>query len=593
MEPRRTLEGDADAAIFGHMGSSISAVLSTNARRGWAEASRRTRPWAGGALLVAAMLYPFASPPSGVARFNLFATATLALAACCWGFGNARRAPILFLALACAALFLHRGPYPGPALLAGGAGLLAVLAVHSAGALQEDSRSLAAFLLSLLAAAVANALEGLLQWFGLAWQLHPWVVESLDRGVAIGVFRQTNLFAVLLVAASVAAAWALARGLLSHAMAWIACGVLQIAIAASASRVALLAVLALAAAAMALLRSAPHERARRLLALQPVLYAAAAAVLPWLAMLHGFEPRSVQERFAGLGTDSRLVLWGNAIDMVRLRPWTGWGWGEFGYAHYETLLPLRFGGGEQLLDHAHNLVLHVAVELGLPAAIAVVGALVWLALRAWRRAREEPAAAYPALMLGVLALHSMVELPLWSPTHLFLAALAAGWFIRVPSDGRGAARVLPAVAILLACAAVVASRQYEAVADIYDPPVRRSRDAQQVVIAATEGSFLFRAQVDFARLAGTVPDEGNAPEVLALTRRLLHFSAEPVVITRLVESAWLLGLHEEAKHHAQRLSFAFPRRYQAWLAQMRSQRPPLAAWLAKPGLPATVTTGQP
>ncbi|HYD74574.1 PglL family O-oligosaccharyltransferase [Ramlibacter sp.] len=593
MEPRRTLEGDAIAAIFGHMGSSISTVLRTKGERGLAETVRRVRPWAGGFLLAAALLYPFASPPSGVVRFDLFATAMLALAAGCWGPGAMRRASVLFLALACAVLFFHRGPYPGPALLATGAGLLAVLALHGASGLQKDDRSLAAFLLALLAGAIANALEGLLQYFGLAWHLHPWVVESLERGIAFGVFRQTNLFAVLLVLASVAAAWALARGLLSQAMAWIACGVLQFAIAASASRIAGLAVLAVAAGAVALLRGASHARARRLLTLQPVLYVSAAVIVPWLAALHGFEPRSIQERFAGLGSDSRLVLWGNAIDMALLRPWTGWGWGEFGFAHYEALLPLRFGGGEQLLDHAHNLVLHVAVELGLPAAVAVAVGLVWLGLRAWRRARREPAAAYPALMLGVLVMHSMVELPLWTPTHLFLAALAAGWFVAVPSAPQGTARGLSAMAILLACGAVLASRQYAAVAAIYDPQERRSREAQQAVIAAAEGSFLFRGQVDFARMAGMVPDDRNAPEVFALARQLLHFSAEPVVITRLVESAWLLGRHEEAQHHAQRLSRAFPRRYEAWLAQLRAQRPPLAAWLAAQGRPATVPDGQP
>lgn len=539
------------------------------------------------------MLYPFASPPSGVARFNLFATGMLALAAWCWGFGAPRRGPTLLFALACAAVFLHGGPYPGTALLAAGAGLLAVLAVHCAGALQDSSRCLAAFLLSLLAAAAANALQGLLQYFGLAWHLHPWVVESLDRGVAFGVFRQPNLFAVLLVVASIAAAWALARRLVSNAMAWIACGVFQFAIVASASRIAVLAVLAVAAGALALLRTPAHARARRLLALQPVLHGAAIVILPWLATLHGFEPRSVQDRFAALGADSRLVLWGNAIDMARQRPWAGWGWGEFGYAHYETLLPLRFGGGEELVDHAHNLVLQVAVELGLPAAIAIAGALVWLALRVWRRAREAPAAAYPALILGVLMLHSMVELPLWTPPHLFLAALAAGWFVRMPPRCQGTARSLSLAAILLACGAVLANWQYEAVSAIYDPQVRRSRDAQQRVIAAAEGSFLFRPQVEFARSALLVPDARNAAEVHALTRRLLHDSAEPVVITRLIESAWLLGMHDDAKHHAQRLALAFPRRYAAWFAQVQSHRPALAAWLAAQEVPAPGAAGRP
>ncbi|WP_258305060.1 O-antigen ligase family protein, partial [Escherichia coli] len=63
----------------------------------------------------------------------------------------------------------------------------------------------------------------------------------------------------------------------------------------------------------------------------------------------------------------RATLWSNVLELIAQRPWAGWGWGELDYAHY-----IHPFAGERfcvLLDNAHNLPLHLAVELGLPAAL--------------------------------------------------------------------------------------------------------------------------------------------------------------------------------------------------------------------------------
>ncbi len=64
------------------------------------------------------------------------------------------------------------------------------------------------------------------------------------------------------------------------------------------------------------------------------------------------------------------------LHLIAQKPWLGWGWGELDYAHYMTLFPgVRFC---VLLDNAHNLPLHLAVELGVPVA-----ALLCFAVLAW------------------------------------------------------------------------------------------------------------------------------------------------------------------------------------------------------------------
>jgi hypothetical protein len=65
---------------------------------------------------------------------------------------------------------------------------------------------------------------------------------------------------------------------------------------------------------------------------------------------------------------SRTTLWSNVLELIGQKPWFGWGWGRLDYAHYITL----FDGPRfcDILDNAHNLPLHLAVELGVPVALA-------------------------------------------------------------------------------------------------------------------------------------------------------------------------------------------------------------------------------
>ncbi|HEX7636795.1 MAG TPA: O-antigen ligase family protein, partial [Burkholderiaceae bacterium] len=68
----------------------------------------------------------------------------------------------------------------------------------------------------------------------------------------------------------------------------------------------------------------------------------------------------------------RFAIWRGALTLVAQNPWTGVGWGGFNFAW--TLSPLgpRPAG---YTDNAHDLLLHLAVELGVPAALLIVGLL--------------------------------------------------------------------------------------------------------------------------------------------------------------------------------------------------------------------------
>ena len=138
---------------------------------------------------------------------------------------------------------------------------------------------------------------------------------------------------------------------------------------------------------------------------------------PWIAGLdlasHGAFARLGKEEDCG----SRLMLWSNVLHPITEKPWLGWGWGEFDFAHFITLCNQpRF---YDILDNAHNLPLHLAVELGLLAALLIYGGFTWWVLRrkpwAERHATRQMALAVIAVItvITVILLHSMLEYPLW------------------------------------------------------------------------------------------------------------------------------------------------------------------------------------
>ena len=265
---------------------------------------------------------------------------------------------------------------------------------------------------------------GLLQYFGMAAALEPWIRQG-TYGEAFANLRQRNQFASLTNMALVALTWlathgrtAVARNRLSRLLqtrgellVLLAAALLAIGNAASSSRTGLMQLILLCG--LCWLWGGWRQLAvRRVFLVAVVVYAASTLLLPWLA---GFDPfdRGMFARLRdGDGIcESRRALWSNVLDLIALKPWLGWGWGELDYAHYMTLFDsVRFCA---ILDNAHNLPLHLAVELGVPVAVlACGGILVW----AWRRKPWQEADPTRQMAWGVLAvigLHSLLEYPLW------------------------------------------------------------------------------------------------------------------------------------------------------------------------------------
>jgi O-antigen ligase len=138
----------------------------------------------------------------------------------------------------------------------------------------------------------------------------------------------------------------------------------------------------------------------------------------------------------------RLYLWHEASLMFMQSPWLGVGFGQFAWHHFELLPTLRATNISGLYNNAHNLIFQLGAEAGLPGLLALLIPLgVWFygaykgypqpaisVENAHGTATKNAAYWWGYSMLGVLAIHSLLEYPLWYTYFIAVAAILLGAF---------------------------------------------------------------------------------------------------------------------------------------------------------------------
>lgn len=491
------------------------------------------------------------------------------------------------------------GPTPavGPFLFSWVCAALLWLAL-AIGSLQgRSTAALRAVALAWLTSASLSALIGLLQYFGATAWAGPWINHT-SIGEAYGNLRQRNQFATLMNIGLAALLWLSANNLhpstRAHArpmtllLSLMIAALLGAGNAASSSRTGLIQICLLALLTWAWQHRVQgtnfHPRGvgaiYRVLFASLLAYAAAAVALPLLA---GLDPLAsgawARLRTGDAACSSRITLWRNVLYLIAQKPWMGWGWGELDYAHFITLYPgARFC---DILDNAHNLPLHLAVELGLPVALLTCSMAAWLVWRAkpWRETNATRQLTWS--VLAVIGLHSMLEYPLWyGPFQM--AVLLSIWLLwyspqrlttrQIGSIDKPLALYLQiGTALLLVALCAFAAWNYQLASQIYLRPQERLAGYRDDTLEKLSKVALFQEQVRFADLTTTELGTQNAQTVHDLAREMLHFSPEARVIEMVLDSAKLLGRDEDVNFFAARYKAAFPDAY--------------AQWAVTPGLP--------
>jgi hypothetical protein len=518
------------------------------------------------ALVIASMVIPWLNPaaggPSAVIQPWLTAAA-MALALWVLVAPGLARGQLAGGVVVASFLAIAGGAAPAVLLAVGGLMVIA-LSASFAGAFRERQWIASAIVHAWLLAALVSSLMALAQYFGLSEHLGPWI-NSTAAGEAFANLRQRNQFATLTSIGLIALLWKVEHG---ARLRWALLGAVLLATAnaASASRTGALQIALIAAFSFWWLRSTGRSGA--VVSVVALLaYCLAAVALPLLLQqLAGVSAPNAFSRLASSdGCASRSVLWGNVMHLIAQKPAWGWGWGELDYAHFATLYPgPRFC---DILDNAHNLPLHLAVELGVPAAIVLCcGFIWWLAVqRPWRE--TDPTRRMAWAVIAVILLHSLLEYPLWYGPFQMAFGFALGLLFRQHSPAlpqTAGRRSKNAVAVVLGMVLLYAAWDYHRVSQLYTAPEQRSALYRARPLPRIGDSWLFRDQVAFAELSTVALTQDNAARTHALAMELLHYSPEPRVIEVAIESALVLHLDDQALWLLERYRAAFPQDYESW-----------------------------
>jgi hypothetical protein len=433
----------------------------------------------------------------------------------------------------------------------------------------RDNRLLSWILASWLIAGLISCIFALLQRFNLAYFMAPWINQS-PSGIGFANLRQQNQFATLtsigLVAlfGLVAVSPKICR--FYKLAVWASLVLLSAGLASSSSRTgALQWIFICALHFVTVLKDRNRHHAFQIhLALSglPFLILWSFA-FPWFASLFNHSMgasvlfRLVNSAYNFADCGGRIVLWSNVIEMMAKYPWHGWGLGETDYAYFAT--DYRGERFCDLLDNAHNLPLHLALELGIPFAVVFCACVtVWiLKCLALRPLTNERLIAFG--VLSVIGVHSMLEYPLWYGPFQISLGLALGLMATKEaapkvkgSKNAQLLAILLSAALFLIC--LYAAWDFNRVAQIFKDPELRDAEYRNNPIQKASQTWVFKNQIDFALLMTQTITKENAQSNYDLAIRLLHYSPEPRVTQRAIECLVLLGRVQDAERLSTRIA---------------------------------------
>ena len=271
---------------------------------------------------------------------------------------------------------------------------------------------------------VASVVIAFAQVFDL-WEDSAWIVRLFDMRRPGGNLAQPNQLGTLVIMGLASVAYLHASGRSTVLVSALVVTVLGAGLAATESRAGVLALVVLLAW---------WQLKRSSVAPGVSPWAGPAVTVLFLALFFGWPHFLNALQLAGnaqnrLGNgDVRLAMWAQLMEAVMQRPWAGWGILEVAKAHNAVAHDYPVNNP---FSYSHNLLLDLAVWMGLPAALGLsVAAAVWL----WRRLKWV-GGLVPWYCLAIalpLATHSMLEFPFayayfLAPVVFLLGVLERRW----------------------------------------------------------------------------------------------------------------------------------------------------------------------
>lgn len=527
--------------------------------------------------------------PWHVHPFRTFYHDLLPVVALLLGWGLLRTRPLLpriaGLPLALMALLLLQWAlglveasalYYGLMLLA--MALLAMVLGASWAGQPDGAEAMAALLAaSLLLAALLSVLMQWVQFLGI--DLRPWVLW-LERDPAtlmrpFANVAQPNQLALLLCLGLAALWYGWQTGRLGARLGWCLALWLLGGLALTGSRIGwvIVPLFALLAISGMLGQQALARRGWPALLALLLLFGLFVWGLPTLGAWLGHAEGT---RLAGARSE-RMVLLQMAWQMAKQHPWLGVGW--LGFGPEQVRIAADFTPSTYS-DHAHNLVMQLAAELGWPmTALVVLGGLFWFGQCAVpHAARRSAPLAFASLCLVAVALHSLVEFPLWYGYVLLPVALLLGMLDRARWPAApaglawplGSARALVWLVAGLGWLGVVAvNLDYARVAAGFAAFQGKENLALVASPAISKPKWTLQPDFfDYFQALRLQPQQPLSPADLALLERVSLRFAYVHILNNLAEAYVVRGREQQALRTMQTLHslhpFSWPVYYDYW-----------------------------
>jgi O-antigen ligase len=283
----------------------------------------------------------------------------------------------------------------------------------------------------------------------------------------------------------------------------------------------------------------------------------------------------------------RLHLWHESLLMFSQSPWVGVGIGQFALQHFQLLPQLPPNNILGLYSNAHNLIFHLAVEmgvLGLLVFIPAVGLWLYGAYRAIHQtAKTKDPSANPGIghwwgyaILGVLLIHSLLEYPLWYIYFIGIAAVLLGALdeTRYSLELRNVGRFsLSAVLVLGLATMLQLSNNYHKLEQILAiRPVSATDygvlDRMRLGLIDMHSRSLFAPYAELFMSSMIEINRDNLKEKLELNERVMRFAPIGMVVYRETLLLAQDGRLEQAKMLLQQAVRSYPDEFPVAYRQM-------------------------
>ena len=280
----------------------------------------------------------------------------------------------------------------------------------------------------------------------------------------------------------------------------------------------------------------------------------------------------------GTGNSIRLYLWHEAWLIFTQYPLLGAGFGQFAWQHFQLGPLLHATNINGLYNNAHNFVMQIAAEMGLAGLLVLFGTMT-LWVRQAHAAQRSIYHWWGFALLAVLAIHSLLEYPLWYAYFLGVAAFTLGML-----DGtsyrlelRGLGRLSVAAMLLLGLLSLSQMlpgyRNMEGLVAMRPASATDQQGYSQRVrdgLGAVYGQSLLRPYAELMMSGMIEPSAGHLADKLLLNESVMRFVPIGPVVYRESLLLALSGQQAAAKLQMERAIWSYPADFPAVREELRS-----------------------